>query len=120
MSKKKIIIADDDPAICESMTMILEDAGYNVTTTNGHQLIDYTNSMSPDLILLDIWMSGIDGRDICRYLKKQESTKNIPIIMISANRDVNEMAKLCGAEGFIEKPFNIRDLFSVVKKYIDN
>ncbi len=116
--KKKILVADDDPAIVDAIQLILEDADYVVETTlNGDHLMSIKNDF-PSLILLDIWMSGQDGRTICRQLKKQKKTKHIPIIMISANKDTSQIAKAAGADDFITKPFEIDDLLSKVKKYM--
>src|SRR5690348_1564212 len=114
MNKKKIIVADDDPAICEGIAMVLEDEGYQVAITTDGQTVTEAHNHLPDLILLDIWMSGIDGRDICKKLKAQGRTKHIPIIMISANRDTAEIAKKAGAEDYLSKPFEINNLIEKV------
>jgi len=118
MSKrKKVLIADDDPSIAEVITIILRDEGYETEiTTDGNSLEKIDNSL-PDLILLDIWMSGVDGRDICKYLKTHEKTKGIPVIMISANKDTQEIAAQSGADDFIAKPFDIEFLVGKVKQY---
>ena len=116
--KKKIMVADDDPAILEALTMMLEDAGYEVITTVDGETIYKMEKEFPDLLLLDIWMSGMDGRDICRHLKKQELTKDIPIIMISANKDTEQMAKESGADDFITKPFEMKKLLSLVESHV--
>ena len=114
--KKTILVADDDAAIVNAIQMILEDAGYKVQTTlTGEEVIHTKNS--PDLILLDIWMSGQDGRTICQQLKSQPRTKEIPIIMISANKDTAKIAKIAGADDFITKPFEIEDLLKKVAIY---
>jgi CheY-like chemotaxis protein len=121
MSKKhkKIVVADDDPAICDALQYMLEDEGYEVSTTVNGETIYKMEKEFPDLLLLDIWMSGQDGREICRYLKKKELTKNIPIIMISAARDIAESARASGADDFIEKPFVMDDLLQKVAKYTE-
>jgi CheY-like chemotaxis protein len=74
----------------------------------------------PDLILLDIWMAGIDGREICKHLKNQSLTKYIPIILISANSDTEEIAKQAGADDFICKPFDMDNFLQKVAKYSKN
>jgi DNA-binding response OmpR family regulator len=116
--KKKILVADDDAAIVDAIQLILEDADYTVETTlNGEDVLKMEDNF-PHLILLDIWMSGQDGRTICKYLKKQKLTRHIPIIMISANRDTSQIAKTAGADDFITKPFEIDELLKKVKKYV--
>ncbi len=116
MKKKyKILVADDDPAIVDSIQYMLEDEGYEVNTTVDGATVGIMFETQPDLLLLDIWMSGQDGRDICKALKSQETTRHIPIIMISANKDTESMAREAGADDFLGKPFDIDDLLSKVK-----
>ena len=76
--------------------------------------------MSKNLILffLDIWMSGVNGSTVCEKLKADERTKDIPIIMFSANRDTQDIAMQCGADGFLSKPFEIKELLGIVHKYL--
>lgn len=117
MQLKKILVADDDPAIVDSIRMILEVEGYDVDTTVDGETIYKMEKEYPDVLLLDIWMSGQDGRDICRYLKNDPLTLHIPIIMISASRDIEVSAKDAGADDFLAKPFEMDDLISKVEKY---
>jgi DNA-binding response OmpR family regulator len=118
MVKKKIIIAEDDTAILEAMQIMLEDAGYEVmTTVDGKTVQDLTDDL-PDVLLLDIWMSGMDGTAICRHLKSQPRTKHMPIILCSANKDTQKLAKECGADDFIAKPFEMMDFLAKVKSHI--
>ena len=114
--KKKILVADDDPSILEAIQLILEDSGYEVVTTVNGETIYQMEKEYPDLLLLDIWMSGQDGREICKYLKNNPLTKHIPIIMISASRDIIESAKKAGADDFLAKPFQMDDLLQKVEK----
>lgn len=115
--KKKVLVADDDPAILEVITLILEDAGYDVkTTTNGHTE-KFAQEYLPDLILLDIWMAGTDGKNICKSLKAEKLTKHIPITMISAHKDTEKIAKEAGADSFLAKPFDMKDLLRNVATY---
>lgn len=113
---KKILVADDDPAIVDSIQMILEDEGYEVDTTVNGEAVYKMEKDYPHLLLLDIWMSGQDGREICKYLKKNPHTKHIPIVMISASREIEKSAKESGADDFLAKPFDIDDLLEKVKK----
>lgn len=117
---KKILVADDDPAILDAIKMMLELEDYNVSVTVNGETIYKMEKDYPDLLLLDIWMSGQDGRDICKYLKNNPLTKHIPIIMISASKDIKQSAKESGADDFIAKPFEIDDLLTVVAKHVNS
>jgi len=112
---KKIMIADDDPGIVDAIEMLLEFEGYEVLSTiDGSTVLDMKNEL-PDLLLLDIWMSGEDGRDICKKLKLSDITKNIPVIMVSASKDIKESAMAAGADDFLAKPFEMNDLLTKIK-----
>ncbi|MCX2573165.1 response regulator [Pedobacter sandarakinus] len=114
MKSKKILIADDDEGIVDAVTMILEVMGYDVESTyDGGTVIEAVKN-KPDLILLDIWMSGHDGRDICKALKNNPLYNQIPILMISASRDIKQSALDAGANDFMEKPFEMDSLLSKV------
>lgn len=118
MARKKILVADDDPGILDAMQILLEDEGYEVITTMDGETITVMYEQEPDLVFLDIWMSGINGSTICEKLKADENTKDIPVIMFSANRDTEEIAMKCGADGFLSKPFEIKELLAIVHNYI--
>jgi DNA-binding response OmpR family regulator len=115
---KKILVADDDPAICDAIQFMLQEEGYTVQTTINGETIYKMKKDYPDLLLLDIWMSGEDGREICKYLKKHKNTKNIPVILVSASRDIAKSALDAGADDFITKPFEMDDLLNCVAKHI--
>ena len=117
MGKKKVMIADDDPAILDVVSMILQDAGYDVETTAGTDTEKQVLEYMPDVLLLDIWMSGMDGRTVCTNLKKQKNTMHIPVVMISAHRFIKRIARLSGADDFITKPFEMDAVLAKVKKY---
>jgi len=117
--KKKILVADDNPAILDALKIMLEEEGYAVeTTVDGATALDMKGRL-PDLLLLDIWMSGIDGRDICKHLKKTTATKHIPVIMVSATKDIEQIAKDSGANDFISKPFQMEHLLAIVAKQVN-
>lgn len=115
---KKILIADDDPAILDCLQLILEDAEYTVEISSNGDTIVKIEQFKPDLILLDVWMSGEDGRVICKQLKSKELTRDIPVIMISATSYIEESTRKAGAEDFLPKPFQMEDLLTKVERYI--
>src|SRR5687768_10818851 len=102
---KKILIAEDDQDILFILDMILKDAGYKVESLPDGRGIFERKKDWPDLFILDKDMPVIDGLAICRYLKLNPATKDIPIIMISAFHFLKGRAKKAGVNDFIEKPF---------------
>ena len=116
--KQRIIIADDDPGIQDVFKIIFERAGYEITQySNGDSLLK-NNFEVPDTFILDKQLSGTDGIDICRFLKSQERTKHVPVIMLSANPNIGNVSKEAGADDYLEKPFKIHDLLAMISKYI--
>jgi DNA-binding response OmpR family regulator len=118
--RKKILVVDDDPDILDALQFMLEDAGYRVTTTEKGEYAENlhdTNGGLPDVILLDVLLSGKDGRLICQKLKSQEETKHIPIIMMSAHNNALQSVSSVGADDFIAKPFEAADLLEKIARW---
>jgi DNA-binding response OmpR family regulator len=117
--RKKLLVVDDEPDILEFLQIILEEEGYEVLTSEkGEYLEQLHNGGLPDLILLDVLLSGKDGREIVKHLKSQEETKHIPIIMFSAHPNAEETAKKAGAEDFVAKPFDIDVLLAKIVAFV--
>lgn len=117
--EKVIMVADDDPAILDFLSIMLEYAGYKViTTVNGLTVLDINGEL-PDLLLLDIWMSGVDGRDVCKELKRKKDTSKLPVIMISASKDIENSARESGADDFLAKPFEMDELLKKIKQLVN-
>jgi DNA-binding response OmpR family regulator len=115
---KKILIADDDTAILEATKLLLEYEGYEVDTVSDGETVLQLQPDFPGIILLDIWLSGTNGGEIAKQLKSAHMTKHIPIIMFSANRDIEKISRLAGADDFLIKPFELNDLLEKIKKYL--
>lgn len=118
MFKKKILVIDDTELMVRLTTDILTKHGYEVVSANnGVDGIKMVATEKPDLVLLDVVMPGIDGFEVCKLLRKDESNNLIPIIMLTAQG--NEEDKLAGlelgADDYITKPFNPRELVSRVR-----
>src|SRR5690242_17091090 len=112
----RILVVDDDPDILDAVRFTLEDEGYVVTTTEKGEYAENLhdgNGGLPDVILLDVLLSGKDGRTICRNLKSRADTKHIPIIMISAHPDARESSSAVGADAFLAKPWDIDALIAM-------
>lgn len=116
---KKILICDDDRGILEVIQIMLQSKGWKVEAlSDGRGIIKKVQNFAPHLIFLDIWMPGIDGKEIVSLLKRDKETKGIPIIIISALSDGETIAKKVGASGYLGKPFEMKNLFSIVDRFI--
>lgn len=112
----KILVVDDDAFILDALEELLNYSGYEViTTAKGDDVFDEIEKNSPDLILLDIMLSGNDGRDICKLLKQNPKTKQIPVILVSAHPAAAEAIKDAGADDIVSKPFDIHNLLSKIE-----
>ncbi|HRP57100.1 response regulator [Agriterribacter sp.] len=120
MTGKKIFILDDDRDILDSMRMVLEFKGYTIHTSASVENLKHISEKDPDLLLIDLWMSGVDGSDICRQLKNNTQTRHIPVVIISANANIKELSLNCKADGYLSKPFEIDELLSTVQRYTSN
>jgi DNA-binding response OmpR family regulator len=116
--KKRILITDDDEGVQDIFKLIFERAGYDVEVLGEAMTILENNYNYPDLFVLDRQLSGQDGLKVCKFLKSQNSTRNIPVIIVSATPGIGKLARDAGADDFIEKPFQIKDLLGVVEKWI--
>ena len=117
---KKVLIIDDDPDILEVLQLTLEMAGYTTKTNlHGEELFNEVSAFKPDIVLLDILLSGSDGRVLCKQLKSDDATKGIPVILISAHPSAQKNIAEVGANDFIAKPFDIDDLITRVGKFTD-
>jgi DNA-binding response OmpR family regulator len=116
--KKRILITDDDEGVQDIFKLIFERAGYDVEIHGEAASILENDYNYPDLFLLDRQLSGQDGLKVCRFLKSQTVTKHIPVIIVSATPGIGKLAQEAGADDFIEKPFQMKELLSVVAKWI--
>ena len=110
-----IVIFDDNIDILEMVQDVLEIRSYRVTTCQ--LLNEFKETVardSPDIIICDILMSGLDGRTICQDLKADPKTENIPLILFSALRNSKKSATEAGADFFLEKPFDIDALYRLI------
>lgn len=118
---KRILAVDDDIDILDAIRLPLEEEGYQVMTSKKGKYPDdlYNKKVSPDVIILDVFLSGKDGRKICRNLKNRKETKHIPIIMMSGYPDVRKSSLQSGADFFLEKPFDIGELLRAVAGQVE-
>jgi two-component system response regulator VicR len=116
--RKKILIIEDDKDILDIVSVILEQEGYKIETLTHGDVIDEIKADPPELILCDIWLPKRKGTEICKVLKSDSQTSHIPFILISTAMNLSELARKCGADAYIEKPFQIRELVNIVKTYL--
>lgn len=117
-SKCKVMVVDDDKSILEVLSIILKTNGLQVEgISEGGEVYDNVFVMHPNVILLDVNLGEHDGRDICKELKSNEETKDINVIMFSANHNIRQSAMESKANAFLEKPFDIEQLIEKVKDF---
>ncbi len=121
VSKGNILIVDDTPANLELLNTILTRAGYDVcVAVDGTTGLEGARYGQPDLILLDIMMPGMNGYDVCRHLKKDETTRHIPVIFISALDDALDKVRAftVGGTDYIAKPFQFKEVLARVQNQL--
>jgi len=118
----KILVVDDDTKIQMVVRIMLQKKGYDVKcVSSGLEAFQEIPEFKPDIIMLDVMMPGMGGYEVCRKLKSSESTKNIPVIMLTALGMGEDFEKAIenGADWYIVKPFNSRQLLSRVSMLLD-
>jgi DNA-binding response OmpR family regulator len=116
---QKVLVVDDEFEIRDLLSRFLTEEGYEViVASNGEEALELAETENPEVILLDIKMPGIDGIEICKKLKAKETTRFIPVIMATALWDTYSEAIESGAEDFVTKPFNLKELSHRVKSIL--
>ncbi len=115
----KILVVDDDVDILTLVKMTLNMNGFNVEILSRWEKIDNAiQEFVPDLILLDVSLGGADGREICKRIKTTKETEHIPIILFSANIEMEKSIDNCHAQAFISKPYDLNYFLNTIKSYI--
>ncbi|KIA96163.1 hypothetical protein OC25_03490 [Pedobacter kyungheensis] len=115
MDKKKILICDDDEGIIDVLEMIMEEVGHEVMSVNDSLKVqEVIDKVQPDLLILDLWMPRLSGQDVLRYLRSHPQHDKLPVIVISASRDGEQIANAAGADQFIAKPFDLGNIVESV------
>ena len=115
---KLIAVIDDEPDFLFTVSSILKRKGFRVITGHGGYGIGPILEKKPDLILLDINMPGKTGTEICREIKTEAGTQNIPIILISGNADIQPEYTASFADNYLQKPFGVTQLINVINNSI--
>ncbi len=121
-SKRKVLIADDEPNIVTALEFLLRRRGYDVrVATNGEEALAQVESYVPDVVLLDIMMPGKSGYEVCQRMRERPEWNHIKIVMLSAKgreAEVNKGVSL-GADLYITKPFSTQELIEKVEGFFD-
>ncbi len=117
--QKKILVVDDEPDILEFLQDLLEGEGYTVAITDKAEYVEKLHVDGlPDLILIDVLLSGEDGHKIVKHLKSQEATRHVPVIMFSAHPSAEETVRVAGADDFVAKPFELDEVLAKIAKHV--
>ncbi|UEG54555.1 response regulator [Mucilaginibacter daejeonensis] len=115
----KIVVIEDNPEITEIMDYILKDDGYEVISSEDGSITNKFVDIKPDLVLMDELLPGKRGSELCRSIKDNDAIKHIPVILVSTMPNLEQLAEKSGADGFLEKPFNISSLSALIKDFAE-
>jgi DNA-binding NtrC family response regulator len=117
--QKTILIYDDDLEILTVCKAILGYENYNVETlANCDNIINDIKKIQPDIILMDLWIPKIGGENAIKLMHENEETKHIPVILFSANDEIEKISKRIDANGFLKKPFDISEFKKTIESNI--
>jgi DNA-binding response OmpR family regulator len=119
---KKILVIEDDKDIRDTIVYVLEEEKYEVTASEDAKILRSIDTIKPDMILLDNWLtewkSDANGQQLSKELKSNPATSHIPVIIISAVSNIQEIAEAGLADGYLRKPFDLTELTVLVKKHL--
>lgn len=118
---KKILVIEDDEDILTILNIIFEEEGFEVVLFNTGTTAAHIKLIHPDLILLDVRIAGYNktGAEICAEIKSNPNFPKIPVLLVSAEADIRQLAKSCGADGYVSKPFDISEVILQVKEFLN-
>ena len=121
MSKKKILVVEDEESLLKLESILLISKGYEVIgVPNGKAALDAIDEQKPDLVLLDIMLPEIDGFEVCRRIKNNQQTRDIPVIMLTAKKSREDMTRgeNVGADWYITKPFKSAMVIETIQRFL--
>lgn len=117
--KIDVLVMDDDSDLCMLMETILRFNNYRVRSCNNARVFEAVlGTVEPSMIIIDMLLAGLDGRDICRQLKKADATQHIKVMMVSAHPDADKSCREAGADDFLIKPFDLDDFTAKVAAFL--
>jgi len=121
VSKKKILVVEDEESLLKLESILLTSKGYEVIgVPNGKAALEAIDEQQPDLVLLDIMLPEIDGFEVCRRIKSNQQTKDIPVIMLTAKTSREDMTRgeKVGADWYITKPFKSAMVIETIQRFL--
>ncbi len=121
MSSPRILVADDEPALLRLLEFVLGRRGYIIQgVTNGSAAVEVLKTESPDLVILDVMMPGLDGYEVLTYIRETAHLEGLPVVMLTARAQLDDiqLGLSLGADAYLAKPFDPEDLLSVVESLI--
>ncbi len=116
----KIVVIEDNPDISDIMHIILKDDGYDVISSEDGTIAEKFYDIKPDLVLMDELLPGKRGSEWCKFIKADPNLQHIPVVLVSTMPNLEQLAQKSGANGFLEKPFNISNLGSMIRSFDKN
>jgi twitching motility two-component system response regulator PilG len=121
MPKKKVLVVEDEESLLKLESILLTSKGYEVIgVSNGQAALDAIAEERPDLVLLDVMLPEIDGFEVCRRIKSDEATRDIPVVMLTAKKTRDDMARgeKVGADWYITKPFKSAMVIETIQRFL--
>ena len=118
INKPTVLIVEDNVDLAEATRHFLEIKRFRVLISDGKNLDEIIEEQKPDIIILDISLGTLDGRDLCRNIKQSEKTRSIPVIMLSAHERLSKAYDDNCADGYIMKPFALAELLNEIQLLI--
>ena len=113
-----ILVVEDDPQVARLIALVLQRNGYkSKVLADGHSALREAKENHPTMVFADLTIKGMGGDELCKVLKRDQDTSEIPFIVVSGDRDIAEKARVCGADDYMGKPFEFEDLIKLVRKY---
>ena len=114
----KVLVVDDDPDVIAICSLVLESEGYEVDAAlNGSEAVDKVSTVNVDVVLMDVMMPVLDGLTVCKMVKRDPRTRDLPVIIMSASEVLREKGAGCYADAVIAKPFDIDSLVNTVSQF---
>lgn len=122
MKKNRILIVEDEESLLKLESILLSSKGYSVTgVMDGNSALEEITANRPDLVVLDIMLPELDGFEVCKRVKENPATRNIPVVMLTAKKNSQDQARgmQVGADAYITKPFKSAQVIDVIESLLN-